>query len=208
MINRNVVRCSTLVVIAALALCSASTIAGSSTQKPGQQADLSLMTKGQGIPGVDVVLKKKPGGNQAGNKRTNNDGFSFDNLPFGTYSLTFDAPKLSPALAGKVEYLVVVQQFEVGAAKTSSGSKSNTSARVAVAKTKDGFDFTVGPEFLEGAINVSKSNIKNTPLKTDSQRQAAGSATGNAPQAMNVRGKIFLVEIGTTNIMIDQPGVK
>jgi Carboxypeptidase regulatory-like domain len=214
MINRNVVRSATLAVVA-LMLFSASIIARSSDQKPSQQTEASLMAAGQGIPDVDVVLKKKPGGNSVGNNRTDKDGsFSFENVPVGTYNLTFGAPKLSPVMAGKVEVLVIVQQSEVrgadsSTAKTYTDSKLNTVKRIAVAKIKDGFDFTVGLQPQEGAINTSKSNIKNNPTVTDSQtRKAKESKEGNAAQAVNVRGKISLVEIGTNNMAIDEPGVK
>ena len=193
MINRNRFTFSSLVVVVALTLCSTPMIARSSNQKSRQLTEASLMTIGKGIPGVDVVLHKKPGGSAAGNTRTDKDGsFSFENVPFGTYNLTFDATKLSPAKAGKVEYMVIVQQFEVGGAdsstaKTYSNSKSNTAKRIAIAKIKEGFDFTVGPQHQavtkEGRLPTGHENI-------------------------NVRGKIFLVEIGTNNIVIGEPGVK
>lgn len=237
MSHRNTVRCSALVVIVALALFSASTIARGSNQKPSRQSEASLMTVGQGVPDAEVVLKKKPGGQSAGeqdvparptkqrkptrglkqmekrdeqpagNKRTNKDGsFSFENVPVGTYNLTFDVPKVSPAIARKVEYLVIVQQVEVGdtdnsTAKTYDESKSK-SARIAIAKINDGFDLTVGLQTLESG----KSNIKNRPAVSDSQtRKAKESKEGNPPPAMNLRGKIFLVEIGTTKKWVDQP---
>ena len=193
MINRSMVAFSSLGVVVALTLCSTSMIARGSNQKHGQQTESSLMTKGSGIPDVDVVLKKKLGGGSAGNTRTDKEGrFYFENVPFGTYNLTFDAPKLSPAKAGKVEYLVIVQQFAVGGAdsstaKTYTDSKSNTVKRIAIAKTKEGFDFTVGPQHQAG---------------TKEDRLPTG------PENINVRGKILLVEVGTNNIVIDEAGVK
>lgn len=211
MTNRNFTRFSALVMIAALTLFGASTSARSSYQKAGQQPDLSLMGKNDPIPGVDIIIKKKPGGNGGSNTKTGKDGwFTFDNLPFGTYNLTFAAPKLSPALAGKVEYLVIIEQSEVGnanssTAKTQSDSKTNT-ARIATAKIAEGFDFSVGAEPQEGGINTSKSNVKNTPLKQNDQAKHVKDWEGK--QRTIVRGKIFLVEIGTTNIVVDQPVVK
>jgi hypothetical protein len=163
------------------------------------------MAAGQGIPDVDVVLKKKPGGKPSSNARSNKEGlFSFESVPFGAYNLTFDAPKLSSAMAGKVEYMVILQQFEVGGAdsstaKTYSESKSNTAKRIAIDKINDGFDLTVGPGPREAGINTSKGDIKKNPAAVDSQARVG---------VRGVRGKIFLVEIGTTKMVIDEPGVK
>lgn len=132
------------------------------------------MTIGEPIGDAEIILHKKPGGHPTGSARKNKDGsFAFDNVPVGTYTLTFDVPKLSPSLAGKVEYLVIVQQVLVGGAGSSTAknyneSRSNTS-RIPVAKVKDGFDLTVGPQPQGGAINVAKSNIRNSPLRTDAQ---------------------------------------
>lgn len=236
MTNRNIVRSSSLALIGAVTLFSASTNARSTNQKPGQQteansrvvgsfAETRLMATGRGIPDVDVVLRKGKGSisGAAGNARTNKDGwFSFDNLPFGTYNLNFAAPKVSPAIAGKVEYLVVVQQFEIRAdldgkpgnssAKTYSESKSNTAKRVRIVGGdygKEGFDFEVGPQPQAGTLKTKPEIIATKPVESESEaRKAKESKGGIAPQAMNVRGKIFLVEIGTTKIVLDQPGVK
>ncbi len=163
------------------------------------------MTIGPGIPDVGVVLKKKPGGKPYGNARSNSEGsFSFENVPFGAYDLTFDVPKLSPAIAGKVEYLVLLEQFKIAGgenstARTYSNSKSNTAKRIAVDQIKKGFDLTVGPEPQGERINTSKGNIKNRSAVDDSQMRMAVSS---------LRGKILLVETGTTNIAIGEPGVK
>ena len=232
---RNTFRFSALAVAVALSLFSASGIAGGSTQEPGEQTETSLMTAVDAIPGVDVVLKKKPlrqfGGvlgnfgaksatgtvgeaNQqsGGNKKTNKDGsFSFENVPVGTYNLTFDAPKVSPAMAGKVEYLVIVQQVEAGRANNSASITYDTSkpktARIPIAKIKDGLDFTVGPQPPENVFQASESN-KNKAGAADSQMRKPKEPKESTPQAMNLRGKIFLVEIGTTRIVRDEPGVK
>lgn len=237
---RNTFRFSALAVTVALSLFSASAIAGGSTQKPGEQTEASLMTAADALPGVDVVLKKKPDaqlaaaplmksaaksppkavaaaarptenrdGQSAGNKKTDKDGsFSFEKVPAGTYNLTFDAPKVSPAMAGKVEYLVIVQQVEAGGAdnsatKTPDYSKPKT-ARIPIAKIKDGLDFTVGPQPQVGVFQASKSKSKNGTAVTGSQVREPMLS----PPAMNLRGKIFLVEIGTTRIVRDEPGVK
>lgn len=241
MMYRNTVRASALAVIVALMLLSASTIEGRATQKRGEQAAASLMTAGDAIPDVNVVLKKKPevqlaaapapappsaaqsppmaarasrpavkrDEQSAAKKKTNKDGsFSFENVQVGTYNLTFDAPKVSPAMAGKVEYLVIVQQIEAGGAdnsatKTYDDSKPKT-ARIPIAKIKDGLDFTVGPQPQVGVFQASKAKSKNRAGVTGSQVREAK----QSPQAMNLRGKIFLVEIGTTRIVRDQPGEK
>lgn len=237
MIFRSIVRHSALAAIAAVTLLSASTIARAFNQEPAKQTEASLLTAGDAIPDVDVVLKKKPDeqpaaapatrafgrlrsappakpsekpvGQSAGSKKTNKDGsFSFENVPVGTYNFAFDPPKVSPAMAGKVEYLVILEQVEVGnannsATQTYDESKAKT-ARIPIAKIKDGLDITVGPQPQGTVFQASKSNTRNSPGVTDSQmRKPKESPQGNSPQAMNLRGKIFLVEIGTTRIVRD-----
>ena len=141
------------------------------------------------------------------NKKTNKDGsFSFENVPVGTYNLTFDAPKVSPAMAGKVEYLVIVQQVEAGDATNSATITYDTSkpktARIPIARIKDGLEFTVGAPPQGGVFQASKKSKTRAPV-TDSPVEPMRS-----PQAMNLRGKVFLVEIGTTRIVRDESGVK
>jgi hypothetical protein len=140
-----------------------------------------------------------------GNKKTNKDGsFSFENVPVGTYNLSFDAPKVSPAMAGKVEYLVIVQQVEAEGAASSATITYDTSkpktARIPISRIKDGLEFTVGPQPQVGAFQASKSKSKTKAPVTDSQVMEPK----RSPQAMNLRGKIFLVEIGTTRIVRDE----
>jgi hypothetical protein len=223
MTNRSLVRSSVLLIIAAAQL-SVSTVAGSPNQKPNQRTAASLLNAGQGIADAGVVLRKKADVQSASpqeappsvgapvgaprrsaprpmpkhasepvdNKKTNKDGsFSFENVTAGTYNLTFDAPKVSPAMAGKVEYLVIVQEVKAGGANRSityDDTKAKT-ARIPIAKINDGFDFTVGPIPPPPGTGVSKSNHQNSPAVTDSQR--------------SLRGKIFLVEIGTTKKYVD-----
>ncbi|HKQ08195.1 MAG TPA: carboxypeptidase-like regulatory domain-containing protein [Blastocatellia bacterium] len=210
MISQNIVRCLTLAMVVALALCIPLAIAYSSNQKSGQQADASSVSRKKGDPmsGVDVSLGKKPSGTSMGNQKTDKDGrFTFENVPVGTYHLSFNAPKLSSTMAGKVEYLVVIEQVQVGGGdastqKTYTESKSNTAARIAVAKLKEGVDLTVGPQPQEGTINTSKSNIKNSPMISGDQARRA------VPQGMTIQGRITLVEIGKDPKVIDEPGVK
>ena len=240
---RNTVRSSAVAVIVTLSLVGICTGAGGSAQKPGEQTEASLLTTAEAIPDVDVVLKKKPeaqfaGGlgnlskakshqkpaaaakaskpseEQSANKRTNKDGsFSVENVPAGTYNLTFDAPKVSPAMAGKVEYLVIVQQVESGGAdnsvtQTYDDSKPKT-ARIPISKIKDGLDFTVGPQPPQNVFQASKPKTKKKAGVADSQSgEPPPAMQSKPPQTMNLRGKIFLVEIGTTRIVRDQPGVK
>ena len=207
--NRNLGRLSAFVVLAVLTIFSASNVFAQKT-KPG--SEFELMAKS--IPGIDINGRKKPETTNSTNRaRSTAEGFNLGDLPYGTYHLTFDAPPVSPAMAGKVEYLIVIQQFEVGGAansmaKTYSEAKSNTSARLAIAKVKEGIDITVGPQPQQGAINTSKSNIKNSPPSASEARTARPTAESIAPQAMNVRGKIYLVEIGTTKMVNDQPSMK
>jgi hypothetical protein len=201
MYKRNRLSILTSLSIFALALLSSGS-SNVSAQKITPSGDLQLMSKS--IPGVDVIVKKNPGGaNSARSAKTTADGFIFSNLPSGTYQLTLKAPQVSQARMGKVEYLIVLQQFEPGSnptAKTYTDSKSNT-ARVPIGKTEVGFEFAVEPAAQNAGINKSKSNIKNN-------RTGKPSTDGSASQGMDVRGKIFLVEIGTTKIVIDEAGVK
>jgi hypothetical protein len=216
------IRSFALVVIVA-AIFTPSTIAGSVIQRPDPQTAASLLT-GDGVAGAAVVLKKKADVQQAGepasappptsaprrapstkpqprhasepaaDKKTNKDGsFAFENVTVGTYNLTFDAPKVSPAAAGKVEYLVIVQEVEAGGVKrniTYDDSKAKT-ARIPITRINDGFDFTVGPTPPPPGTSVSKSNRKNNSAVTDSQK------------TIDLHGKIFLVEIGTTRKWVD-----
>ena len=241
----NTLRFSALAVSLALALFSAPTIAGSSTQRPGEQTEASLLTAADAIPDVVVVLKKKPdvqlaaappptkpagkglgksagiksnasraatarptdnrGDQTAGNNKTNKDGsFSFENVPTGTYNLTFDAPKVSPALAGKVEYLVIVQQVaaDSSASITYDDTKPKT-ARIPVAKINDGLDFTVAPP-PGHVFQASESSTKKKAGATNSQtRKPKDPPEPMRTPLVNLRGKIFLVEIGTTKIVRD-----
>ena len=239
---RATMRFSALAVTAAILLFSGSGIAGGSGQKPDEQTEASLLTTADAIPDVGVVLKKKPErqfagglgkmhsnspqkpaaaaskpidpkGQSTSNKKTNKDGsFSFENVPPGTYNLTFEAPTVSPAMAGKVEYLVIVQQVEAtagnSATQTYDDSKPKT-ARIPITKIKDGLDFTVGPPPPGNVFQASKPNTKKKSGAPDSQTgQPPPAMVSTAPPPMNLRGKIFLVEIGTTRIVRDQPGVR
>lgn len=225
--HRNLISSAALAVIISASLLSPSKIVRGSNQTPAQQTEAGLMSAGQGVPDAQVVLKPKlveqpiaapsrpggfgrvaaaakpapKGGGQA-NKRTEKDGsFSFENVPVGTYNLTFDAPKVSPAMSGKVEYLVIVQQVEAGAAHHSAtitydDSKAKT-ARIPVAKINEGFEFTVGSIPPVEGVSPANSN-KKKPAVTDSQPPQAIKS-----QPVNLRGKIFLVKIGT-NIPINE----
>jgi hypothetical protein len=233
MMYRNTFRFSPLAVTVALSLFSAFAIAGGFTQKRGEQTEASLMSAANAIPDVEVVLKKKPDPQPAaappmksaaksgsiaaaakprqnrdqqsgGNKKTNKDGsFSFENVPVGTYNLTFDAPKVSPVMAGKVEYLVIVQQVEAEGAANSATITYDTSkpktARIPLSRIKDGLEFTVGPQPQVGAFQASKPKSKTGAPVTSQVMEPKRS-----PRAMNLRGKIFLVEIGTTRIVRDE----
>jgi hypothetical protein len=150
----------------------------------------------------------------ANNKKTDKAGsFSFENVPVGTYNLTFDAPKVSPALVGKVEYLVIVEQVEARAADNSAkqtydDTKPKT-ARIPIAKIKDGLDFTVGPPPPGNVFQATKPKSKNSAGVSGSQKKEPPPAMlSKAPPVMNLRGKIFLVEIGTTRIVRDQSQLK
>ena len=238
---RNTFRFSALAVTVALSLFSRSAIAGGFAQKPVDQTEANLLNASEAIPDVEVVLKKKPevqsdGGMgvvrsakarqkpvaakaspvpeepAASNKKTDKEGsFSFENVPVGTYNLTFDAPKVSPALAGKVEYLVIVQQVEAratdnSARQTYDDTKPKT-ARIPISKIKDGLDFTVGPPPPGNVFQAIKPKSKSGAGGTGSQTKEPPPAM-LTPPAMNLRGKIFLVEIGTTRIVRDQAEVK
>jgi hypothetical protein len=147
------------------------------------------------------------------NKKTDKEGtFSFENVPPGTYNLTFDAPKVSPALAGKVEYLVIVQQVEAraednSARQTYDDTKPKT-ARIPIAKIKDGLDFTVGLPPPGNIFQAIKPKSKNNAGATGQAKEPPPAVVSKSPPVMNLRGKIFLVEIGTTRIVRDQAEVK
>ena len=186
------------------------------------------MSAGQGVPDAGVVLKPKiveqsiavhrkasravkggsvaaaakpapKGGGQA-NKRTAKDGsFSFENVPVGTYNLAFDAPTVPPAMSGKVEYLVIVQQVEVSADQSAKITYDDTkakTARIPVSKINEGFEFTV--RSIPPVQGVTPFNSKKKPAVTGSQPPPAMKS-----QQVNLRGKIFLVKIGT-NIPINE----
>jgi hypothetical protein len=185
-------------------------------KKPDTQADVAPLMKAaaKSRPGR-VAAAAKPmekRDEQSEGKKTNKDGsFSFENVPVGTYNLTFDAPKVSPAMAGKVEYLVIVQQVEAGSAQNSANitidqSKPKT-ARIPISKIQDGLEFTVGPQPQAGVFQASKPKSKNKTGATDSQTRGPKEPM-KSPPAMNLRGKIFLVEIGTTRVVRDKPELK
>ena len=159
---------------------------------------------------VAAAKSSKAGEDQsARNKKTSKDGgFSFENVPPGTYNLTFDAPKVSPAMSGKVEYLVIVQQVVAGspdnpASQTYDDSKPKT-ARIPIARIKDGLDFTVGPQPPQNVFQASKPGAKK-PAADSKKGEPPPAMMSEPPQKMNLRGKIFLVEIGTIKIVRDLP---
>lgn len=119
--NQNLFKAISLALFAAIIVCCLpfNSLAQDGNRlaqgQPVQEPDFGLLRKGEAIPDVDVVLKKKPGGNAAGNARTDHEGnFYLGYLTPGVYSLTLN---ISTASAS---------QFDAQMAKTYTDSKSNT----------------------------------------------------------------------------------
>jgi hypothetical protein len=178
MFNRNLVTTITLALFITVAL-SASALAQHGNKLP-QDDDLSLLTIGQGIPDVGVVLKKKPGGQAAGNYRTGGDGkFNLGYLTPGVYSLT-----LNISADG-------ADELEAEMARTYSNSKSNTAARAMVV--------------LEGV----KSMAVITTMEMQRNR-FFGQAAPVFAQVYEIQFEVIGRQpvTGTACIVIAQPGVK
>jgi len=187
-------------------------------KKPPVQSASGLgvvkLAKGRQRPVAAANASPVPNEPPPSNKKTDKAGsFSFENVPVGTYNLTFDAPKVSPSLAGKVEYLVIVEQVESRAtdntAKQTYDDTKPKTARIPIAKIKDGLDFTVGPPPPGNVFQATKPKGKSGAGATGSQsKEPSPAMQSKAPPVMNLRGKIFLVEIGTNRIVRDQSEAK
>ena len=185
MLNQNIVKVFSLALFAMFITVglSASALAQGG-ERLGQEInpgnDLGLLTKGQGIPAVDVVLRKNPGGGYSGNARTGQDGkFNLGYLAPGVYSITLDISANG------------ADQLESQMAKTYSNSKSNTAARAMV--TLDG----VKSMAVITSVEMQRSRFLGP---------AAPALTQVYEIQFEVVGRSPVT--GTVSIAIGEPGVK
>ena len=97
MFNRTRIQTFVLFLFSFLMLCSSVALAQSEERlgaNPGGSCDMQLFAKGNGVPGLDVGLKKKPGGQLYGNAKTDTGGkFHLGALEPGTYSIVLRIPE-------------------------------------------------------------------------------------------------------------------
>jgi hypothetical protein len=185
MLNQNIVKVFSLALFAMfITVCLSASSLAQGGNRLGQgiipENDFGLLTKGAGIPDVDVVLKKKPGGSAAGNSRTDHEGnFNLGSLAPGVYSLT-----LNISANG-------ADQLEAQMARTYTDSKSNTSARAMVA--------------LDGV----KSMAVITSMEMQRNR-FFGQAAPAFKQVYEIQFEVVgrQTVTGTVSIVIDEAGVK
>ena len=88
MSNRSLIWVLTLLLSTWTILCLAPVIAQTQRQQPGKQSQAEMMSRVEGIGGVEVGIRKKPIPQIVARTKTDKSGkFRFDNLGAGTYAV-------------------------------------------------------------------------------------------------------------------------
>ena len=138
-------------------------------------ATTAIAKPGQGIPGVDVVLKKKPGGSIARTVATDATGnFELRNVEAGSYSLAINSCVRADAVQ-KPQHINAITRFVMA-------NPGSTNATITIT----------------GSTCVLSEHL---PLRGQRNPQGAISATGELPLDVLAAGADMDIEVGADGMI-------